>query len=153
MIALAYAYVFWLLLPVVVFTAYRYGGKPEKEAATLYAVAAIMSVFARMAHYGQVEIGLLVIDTLLFLGFGCIALRADRWWPLWLTSIQGLSVLSHLGKLVEPSLWRLGYQLMEQASSYPATIILLIATLRANRRRTGRNVAVNSSACSDAPDH
>ena len=134
-----YVLFFWFCLPAVVVAAMRWGGTPERSAALLYLLAAIFTVAIRPAwpiRYHDVELGVFAIDLGLLIGLAVIAYKAELWWPIFATALQGISVLAHLAKALNPSFWRLAYAMMAGASSYP-TLVLLVVGIWTNQRRMG----------------
>jgi len=132
---------FWCLLLGSVAAAYACGGRPERRAATMYLVAAVATVAVRPAlsvRYAGVEAATFVIDVLLLLGLARVTSRSNRWWLICATALQGLTVLAHVGKLLNPNLLRLGYQMMATWAALPQLMLLalgvLIQAMRARRR-------------------
>ena len=128
---------FWVLLPLTFMAALRWGGWPERTVATMYVIAALCTLLVLTApdRFNRIEPALMAADIILLIGLAFVAVRSDHWWPACATALQFLSVLAHLGKALNPNLLRLGYQLMEQASSYP-TLIVLTFGIVTHRRRT-----------------
>ena len=136
-----YVACFWLLLPLLVFFSYRWGGRPERQAAIAYLSAAVLTVLLRSApeiKYAAVELKVVIVDVFLLGALITISLKSNRWWPLCSSALQAITVAAHLAKGLNPELWRLGYALMLGASSYPSLIVLMIGIL-ANRARMKRS--------------
>jgi len=85
--------------------------------------------------YRDVEIGVFVIDCLLLAGLVWVTVRADRWWPICATALQLLTVLSHVGKALNPALWQYGYQLMAVWASWPMVAVLALGVVRCHLRK------------------
>lgn len=113
------------------------GGKPEQwtAAALLTAAAATLLVhLPRTAHFRDLETEVLLVDlTLLALLLG-IALKANRYWPLWTTAIHASAVAVHLAKLANPALVWPVYAFAASVSSIPIQLILFWATVRHRQR-------------------
>ncbi|HYN45718.1 MAG TPA: hypothetical protein VES64_03410, partial [Allosphingosinicella sp.] len=85
----------WPPLNMVVFsalliscTAYalRRGGPPEKVTAILFTLGAYYTVAAlseSIPRFRSVEVEVLIVDLFLLVALVALALRADRFWPLW----------------------------------------------------------------------
>lgn len=133
-----YFILFWSSLSIVSFACFKWGEEPEKAVAAMFLAAAVATPLVRSAvafRYRDVEIGVLLIDASLLAGLVLVTVRADRWWPLCVTALQVLTVLSHVGKAVNPALWRYGYQLMATWAGWPMVSILAIGVLRCRHRR------------------
>lgn len=140
-----YFILFWSSLSIVSFACFKWGEEPEKAVAAMFLAAAVATPVVRSAialRYKDVEIGVFLIDACLLAGLVWITVRADRWWPLCVTALQLLTFLSHVGKAVNPSLWRYGYQLMATWAGWPMVSILAVGVLRCRLRR-GRSDGIS----------
>lgn len=140
----AYFALFWIILILVCGAAARWGGRPERTAGALYLVAAAATVLVRPAlvhRYAHVETAVLTIDLALMLGLLIVTIRTDRWWPICATAFQTLTVLSHIGKVLNPSLWRYGYQLMAVWSAVPSLLPLLIGIITAAQHQSKKRMS------------
>ncbi len=118
---------FWLVLLLLAGASARWGGPSERLVALMYVVAAVLTAATRSAfelRYQKVELTVFATDVLLFGGLAMVAVRTGRWWVICAAALQCLAMLSHLGKLLNPTLWRLGYQLMATWSAWPAVALL-----------------------------
>ncbi len=123
---------FWVFLLVTAASAYSWGAVPEKLVATLYLLASLATVVARPAlsiRYGAVEVPVFVVDFLLLIGLAFVTSRSNRWWLICVTALQGMTVLAHIGKMLNPNLLRLGYQMMATWAALPEVALLAIGVL------------------------
>ena len=130
-------YFFWALLLVTCGYALWRGRRYEQLSALVFITASVVSVLARSpAHerYLGIEISDLVIDLLVLVALVAIALRSDRFWPLWVAGLQLTISMSHLLKAIQPDLVPLAYAAAERFWSYPTLIILFIGAWRQHRR-------------------
>jgi hypothetical protein len=133
----AHKYFFWALLLVTCGYALWRGRKYEQMSALICLAASLVSVIARTrVHqpYLGIEGGDLVIDTLVTIAFVVIALRSDRFWPLWVAGLQLTISMSHIFKALEPDLLPLAYAAAERFWSYPTLLILFVGAWRQHRR-------------------
>lgn len=114
------------------------GGAPERlaSAAMLAATVATMLSNAAMVHaFRKVEWPLLWIDIGLLAALVLIALFADRFWPIWIAALQGLTVAGHAARAVDPQILPYAYWLMLGKISYPMIALLAIAIERHQWRK------------------
>ena len=84
-----------------------------------------------------------IVDAVTFLAFVPIALRADRFWPLWVSAFLGLGVLGHLARLVGPDTFWWAYAVVLTIWSYPIVLLFALGTFL-HRRRLARHGADRS---------
>lgn len=122
------------------------GGGPERIAALMTFVAWLLSM-ALNSHTSFVhfEGGVFLVDLALFAGLYLLSLFTTRYWPIWMSAMQGIAVLSHLIAVLSP-MDAPGYAIMVQFWAYPMEILLIVATRR-HRRRLKRYGADPAWAC------
>jgi hypothetical protein len=131
-------YIFWALLLATCGYALWRGRKYEQLAAVICIAASVTSVLARAPlhqRYAGLEVGDLLIDTAVLLAFIAIALRSDRFWPLWVAGLQLTISMSHLFKAIDADLVPIAYAAAERFWSYPTLLIIAIGAWRQHRRR------------------
>lgn len=124
---------FWLPLLIVCLYAIRRGGAPERVVGWMLLVAAGATIAVRTGfthRYSSVQAPVVVVDVLLLVGLLSVALRADRRWPILLTALHCITLLGHLGKMLNPDLLRLGYAVMIALPTLPGLAVLAIGTRR-----------------------
>jgi hypothetical protein len=102
------------------------------------AAACVIATFASFAlvtelRFSGVEFGVLAVDLATLGVFVAVALRSERFWPLWVSGLQLTASVAHLLKLIEPSLMPFAYAAAETIWSYPILIILAVGTWRVRR--------------------
>lgn len=113
------------------------GGRPERAAGAMLFAAVLLTRLARMIALAlslQADLCVLAVDLALLFALTALALRADRFWPLWLVALQTLGTVAHLVDALDPSIDRVAYAILTRGWSYPMTVILIVATLRHRRR-------------------
>lgn len=144
---------FWTMLLVAAAYATVRGGVSERLAAAMLLGAAVATVLVRSnasQRYSSVEVGVLVVDGLLLAGLVVVALRSGRGWSITLAALQTVTLLGHLGKRLDPELWRLGYAIMVTAPAYPGLLALAIGTRQHHRATRTRSSAPTSAHSSRA---
>ena len=124
---------FDLLLFATCDYALLYGRQDARIVGAACIVASIASV-AVASRYSGVEIGVLLIDLLTLAVFVFVALRSDRFWPLWSSGLQLTTTIGHLLKAIQLDLVPIAYAVSLRFWAYPIVIILAVATWR-NRQR------------------
>jgi hypothetical protein len=100
---------------------------PELSVVALCWIAAVLTIVFRLSvddRFSYFDHSLLVIDLSLFAGFATVGVRSGKGWVLCAAALQLLSTAAHVTRLTTPGMWRLGYQVMEEASSYPVLALL-----------------------------
>jgi len=131
-------YFFWAVLLLTFGYALWRGRSDERIAASVCLAASVATRFAispLSVRYTGLEIGLLMIDGAVLLAFVAIALRSQRFWPLWVAGLQLTITTSHLLKALQPGLMPLAYATAERFWSFPILIILFIGAWRQHQRR------------------
>lgn len=132
---------FWTLLTVVCAYAFWRGRSDERIAASVCLGASLATKFLispMQYRYQNIETGLVAIDMLVFAGFLFIALRSQRFWPLWIAGLQLTNSMSHLLKAIDYDLMPSAYAAAAAFWSYPILIILAVGTWRTDRRNAAR---------------
>ena len=101
----------------------------------------------------NLEVGAFIVDAATFLVFIPIALRADRFWPLWVTAFLGIAVLGHVAKLMVPDTFWRAYAVVLIIWSYPILALMVLGTFLHRRRlnRCGADKSWVSSSDRSAP--
>ena len=149
-------YFFLALLVLCTLYALWAGGAPEQIAATVYAVSVAATFLIVTAHHQRwlnLEVGAFVVDAATFLAFIVISLRADRFWPLWVTAFLGIGVLGHVAKLVMPDTFWRAYAVVLTIWSYPILALMALGTFLHRRRlkHCGADKSWTSSSSRSAP--
>jgi hypothetical protein len=117
------------------------GGAPERFGATILAVGSILSLAARSSatgRFGSVEVGVFLADVATLIAFLVLALRAERYWPLWLAALQIIGTAGHVVKLADPDTIPRAYAVALVFWSYPMLLLIALGTWR-HQRRLARN--------------
>lgn len=123
-------YYFIGLLLICSAYAFVAGGAPERIGAGTYAlsVEATHLVLASHSRWMHVEYGEFTVDALTFLIFVVLALRANRFWPIWVSALLGLGVLGHLARWAGPDVVWYAYVVVLTIWSYPILAIMALGT-------------------------
>ncbi|WP_156361775.1 hypothetical protein [Sphingomonas sp. Leaf343] len=125
-----------VLIAVVAFAVWG-GGAPERIVAGLMFVA---NAATALLPYDPGSTFLWLdwsgfgVDALLFVAFTAVALRADRYWPIWLAALQLVAVAIHLVRIVDRALVPLVYAWSIGQIAYPLMALLVAGTVRHRQR-------------------
>ena len=88
-----------------------------------------------LSYYSGIEISVLLVDLIVLGLFVFVALRSDRFWPLWIAGFHLTTVVGHALKLMSGDLVPLAYAVALRMWAYPELIILAVAVWRSEQRR------------------
>lgn len=108
--------------------AFLQGRTDERVAAGAMLVAAALSPIALSAGYASPETGVLGIDMALLLLLVIIALKSDRFWPLWAAGFHVVGTTIHLATFVEVDIWPPAYANAQAFWAWPVLGALLVGT-------------------------
>ena len=129
---------FWTLLFATMFYALLKGTNELRIAAAGCVVATVATRLLKAPgaeKYSDMEFGVLAVDVSLFGLFLIIALRSQRFWPLWVAGFHLVTVSAHAIKAMKVDLIPTAYALAVQFWSYPVLLCIGIAVWRSQRRR------------------
>lgn len=92
-----------MLVALIVGCGYAFvrGGPPERWGAVSFFATAVLSnlvAFASQRHFMTPDLGLMAVDLSYFAAAVVLALRAQRYWPMWVAALQLDTMLTHLLK-------------------------------------------------------
>jgi hypothetical protein len=147
-----------LLVATCVYAFLR-GAAPERIGAAIIAANAILTFVAvsvSAVGYRDLEVGIFILDVLAFLAFVPLALRANRFWPIWVSGFLGLGVLGHLARWAGPEVIPWAYAVVLTIWSYPILAIIALGTFNHHQRvkRLGADPSwsISSTSSKDPSD-
>lgn len=130
-----------LLILVVFIAAWRAGDKPERYVASTYFAMLIVSTINALAigrqsdtDYTDLHNLRFVLDCSALAGVVFVALRYDRWWTLWVGSVQFIAVTAHLLRALALPMPPIAYAVMERWPVWMAVMITAIGTYLHRKR-------------------
>ncbi|MEO7365534.1 MAG: hypothetical protein ABIW03_04365 [Sphingomicrobium sp.] len=124
-------------------------GRSDERLTAIVCIVATAASFVLAApatlRYASVEVGVLLVDVFTLAVFTFVALRSERFWPLWISGLQLTTSVAHFLKAVEPDLVPIAYAAAGRLWSYPILIILAVGTWRSHHRL--RRQLTVESAC------
>ena len=119
------------------------GGAPEKIGTTILVFGSYLTGVAASAfeiRFRSVEVGILSVDLLCVAAFLGLALRADRFWPLWVAALQIVATAFHAARFVDPDIVGRTYAFMLAIWAYPMILLMIVGTWRHRQRLARRGV-------------
>lgn len=104
------------------------GRNNERWTAVVLLVCAVASPAAETSEFAHPESGILVVDLLLLAYLITLALRSDRFWPLWAAGFQIVGTMIHVARLVDVSIWPNAYAVAQVFWAYPVLGALAMGT-------------------------
>lgn len=133
MILLLAAFIFYLVAAIgTCALALVRGGRDERAVAIGYLIAALASTIVAMAgtaNYRAPEYGVMAVDVLFFGFLMVIVARTRSFWPLWAAGAQLVGTVTHLAKVMQPSMAMEAYATVQPLWAFPLLISLAIGTL------------------------
>ncbi|HUP67441.1 MAG TPA: hypothetical protein VM145_04425 [Sphingomicrobium sp.] len=117
--------------------AWRRGRSDERTVAAICVAASLVSLAVISSFntlYSNLEVGVLMVDIATLAAFTFVAMRSDRFWPLWVSGLQLTTSVAHFLKVADPGLVPIAYSAAARMWSYPILIILAVGTWRGQRR-------------------
>ena len=128
--------IYWAILLLICAFAFWRGRLEERIAAGACLVATIVTVWIIppvALRYSAMDPAQLAIDGAMLATFVTIALRSERFWPLWVAGLQLTMSTSHLMKAIDSDLLPRAYAAAAVLWSYPILLIIFVGTWRAHR--------------------
>ena len=125
-----------LLLLIVAAFAWHWGGRPERLVAGMIVIAAVtnLALGVPSAAYRFVDQAQLTVDVALFLATLAVALRANRFWPLWLVGVELMALGVHGVRAYDPHIVPIVYARLTAQVIYPMLAVLGIGVWHFQRR-------------------
>lgn len=111
--------------------ALRSGGLPERKGALIILIGSLASWPAATifgSNFRSAELGVLVVDCVVLVSYTTLALRCDRFWPLWITGFHVVAVATHCAVMVDAEVVPRAYAFAQPFWAYPMLVTLAIGT-------------------------
>lgn len=130
--------IFKLLLVGTTLYALTWGGAPERIGVILMVAAALGTYTVSgpdpVVNFSSVQTAVFVIDLILLLALGAVALASNRYWPLWVTAMQFVTMWSHVAfwSIAAKAPW--AYAVASTIWAYPMMLFVALGTMRHRSR-------------------
>ncbi|MDF7774279.1 hypothetical protein P1X14_03375 [Sphingomonas sp. AOB5] len=135
--------VYLMLLVATCLYAGSRGGAPERIAtAIILGAVALTYVAAKQWRWAFTsrETGILAVDIVMLVAVVLLAMRADRYWPIWMAAFLGLGIELQFVMWAAPERHVEIYRVLHFWNAYPTLLLLAIGTWR-HRTRLAQNGA------------
>lgn len=128
-------YIFVVIMLATCGAALWFGRDSERWTAIVLISSAVASLIAQSSKFFQPESGILMIDLALLAYLIWLALRSDRFWPLYAAGFQIIGTLIHVARITDDSIFQSAYATGQILWSYPVLLTLAAGTWFEARRR------------------
>ena len=147
------------MIRLIIFTVLLFGscgyallkGPRDAQAVAVVTLVASFASYFLVSRYAAVEVSVLAIDMLTLLAFTAVALKSDRFWPLWVAGLQLTTTFGHGLRAFEDEIVPIAYAVSLRFWSYPIQIILIVAVWRSQRRKQRARTPVTADGLAVAP--
>lgn len=101
---------------------------------TLASILSAAAVVGGLGAYETLQFGVFAVDLALLLFLLALTLRADRFWPLWVTGFHLVGVLTHVAKAIAADLHPWAYAVGQAAGGYLIIAAITAGAVRHHRR-------------------
>lgn len=124
---------FYLLLASVVVLAIWRGQRDERLAAVTCVIGTALTVHAGDAlpiRFSNFDHLAFIVDVGVFFAFLAIALRSERYWPLWVAGLQLTAISIHPMMIISPDMSAKVFGVGLAFWSYPILILIAVGSWR-----------------------
>ncbi len=121
-----------VFIGVIALSAWK-GRATERVAATALFLQLIASSLLNHRHAFDPEYGVLAADGAVLIVYAVLAFGTNRRWTLWATAFQALAVLTHLARMIDPTLDRWAYLTTTILWGYAVLGALIVGTVARRR--------------------
>jgi hypothetical protein len=114
--------------------AFRFGGRDEQLTA-IACIAATLASRVVNTNYHHMESTILMIDAALLAGLVVLALKSDRFWPMYAAAFQLVGLVVHIGSMTETGDFAGAYAVGLIFWSYAVMAALMAGTWLEGRSR------------------
>lgn len=126
------ALLFWLLTIACCFAGARYGGSAGRWTAAIYLTgsAATLIVYWLFPGWGRMHIPTLVVDVVILAALVAVAFGSRRWFPIWMSGLHSVGVISHFAAGFVPHFAYKAYFLFQGFWAIPMLLVFAAGAMR-----------------------
>jgi hypothetical protein len=106
------------------------GGRTGRMGAAIFVIATVLSNIAARynPNWASTSFGVMWVDTGCLVGLLVLALRSNRYWPIWALGFQTIAVATHLATIIAPDIVPRAYQAIAAFWSIPILAAMVTGT-------------------------
>lgn len=120
---------FLALLAFTLLAAFAWGGRDERLGALAMLAATLLTPLMQARHFAGPELGIVLVDILLFAALLAIALQSRHFWPIWAAGFHLCALAVHFAAWRWPGMLPAAYAETLVIWSYPVLAAVLLGTL------------------------
>lgn len=125
---------YWTLVALCSGYVFIRGAAPERTGMAILVVGSILSTLSATADYAirfrSLELGIFIIDLVALVAFVALALKANRFWPLWVAGFHLVGVATHAAMAANPEVVPRAYAMAQAFWAYPMLAAMVAGTWR-----------------------
>lgn len=124
---------YWILLALCSSYILLRGAAPERIGISILIVGSILSVLSANAYplrFQHMETGVFLVDLAVLVAYVALALRADRYWPIWVSGFHLVGVATHAAMAASPDVVPRAYAMAQSFWGYPMLAAMIAGTWR-----------------------
>ena len=112
------------------------GRDNERWTAIALLASGALSAMLQTSQFFEPESGILIVDVVLLGYLVWLAMRSDRFWPLYAAGFQVVGTTIHLARFADPNVLHSAYAFAQVFWAYPVLLALAVGTWLEARYRT-----------------
>jgi hypothetical protein len=124
-------YFFWAACVLSLAVAIRYGERDEKRAMFIIFCGSVVTAFVALIadnDFRNIAGWFLAIDICVLIAFVSISFDSNKYWPIWVCSLQIISVLINILNLLIPNFLPAAYVMLQGFWVYPMFFSIMAGT-------------------------
>ncbi len=115
------------------------GGKTGRSGSVIFVAATALTILANRASptWGDTSYGIFIVDCICMLALAAVALKSNRFWPIWALGFQIGAVGTHIATMWMPDIIPRAYQALATFWSIPILWVMVAGTRQDRRYETG----------------
>jgi uncharacterized membrane protein len=124
-------YFFWATCIACFLVSLCFGERDEKRAMTIILLGSILTTLVALTmnhNFANITIWFLLVDLGVLVAFVKLLFDSQKYWPIWVGSLQLISVVIHLLDLLVPSTLPAAYAMLQGFWVYPMFFAIMMGT-------------------------